>query len=286
MPHIFVSHASADAAWANSAVSELERRGLTCWIAPRNIPPGAVYQQSLWDALQASSAVLFVHSSQSSGSAHVLRELEVGTRFGVPIVPVQIDQFTPTGASGYMIAGLQLVRLSQAGEDDWSNLTRVLDGARSSVRDLSRLERVFENAGYSDEEARRRSSALDPLVASCGGNATGALACLQVFSQLPFLDAPEREASMLCALEEWLNEVSVAWEQGTDLIWPKAGDKFDPDRMIAVHEPRVGTWGSYPPVIAGTVRACLRPGLVVVGPASVPFGRIQAVVRTMSATDT
>jgi hypothetical protein len=41
---VFVSYASADAALANATVETLERRGLRCWIAPRDIMPGAQYR--------------------------------------------------------------------------------------------------------------------------------------------------------------------------------------------------------------------------------------------------
>jgi TIR domain len=37
---IFVSYASPDAPAANSVVATLEKHGLKCWIAPRDVIPG------------------------------------------------------------------------------------------------------------------------------------------------------------------------------------------------------------------------------------------------------
>jgi hypothetical protein len=40
---VFVSYASQDAVVANSIVESLEAHGLKCWMAPRNVKPGAQY---------------------------------------------------------------------------------------------------------------------------------------------------------------------------------------------------------------------------------------------------
>ena len=40
-PRVFVSHASPDAAVAQRIVAALERDGIRCWIAPRNVSAGA-----------------------------------------------------------------------------------------------------------------------------------------------------------------------------------------------------------------------------------------------------
>lgn len=39
----FISHASADREAANAIAASLEAKGLTCWIAPRDVRPGAEY---------------------------------------------------------------------------------------------------------------------------------------------------------------------------------------------------------------------------------------------------
>jgi hypothetical protein len=43
---VFVSYASQDAAIANSIVEHLESQGLKCWIAPRDVKPGAQPRRS------------------------------------------------------------------------------------------------------------------------------------------------------------------------------------------------------------------------------------------------
>jgi hypothetical protein len=51
--HVFVSYASQDATVANSIVENLEQHGLKCWIAPRDVKPGAQYADAIVTAALA-----------------------------------------------------------------------------------------------------------------------------------------------------------------------------------------------------------------------------------------
>jgi hypothetical protein len=46
-PAVFSSYASQDAAAAAALVEALERHHITCWIAPRDVKPGALYVVSV-----------------------------------------------------------------------------------------------------------------------------------------------------------------------------------------------------------------------------------------------
>ena len=48
---LFVSHVHEDRTAALEIVDELERRGVPCWIAPRNVRPGKPFDEEIADAL-------------------------------------------------------------------------------------------------------------------------------------------------------------------------------------------------------------------------------------------
>jgi hypothetical protein len=48
---VFVSYASQDAAVANSIVESLEAQDLKCWMAPRDVKPGAQYADAIVRAI-------------------------------------------------------------------------------------------------------------------------------------------------------------------------------------------------------------------------------------------
>ena len=45
--HVFISYASQDAAVAGALVEALEQNGVKCWIAPRDVAPGAKWDEAL-----------------------------------------------------------------------------------------------------------------------------------------------------------------------------------------------------------------------------------------------
>jgi TIR domain len=95
---VFISHSTRDKAVANAVVAALEREGISCWIAPRNVLPGADWGQSLIQGIRASRVFVLLLSSAANSSRHILREVERAVHMGIPIVPLRIEEVVPEGA--------------------------------------------------------------------------------------------------------------------------------------------------------------------------------------------
>jgi TolB-like protein len=91
-PPVFVSYASPDVVVANAVVEALERTGLACWIAPRNVVPGSPYAGQIILAIDACRAIVLILSQHSAASPHVLREIERAASKRHAIVALRIDQ--------------------------------------------------------------------------------------------------------------------------------------------------------------------------------------------------
>jgi hypothetical protein len=102
--HIFVSHSHEDSAAADLIVKGLEERGVTCWLAPRDVPPGGSYVEALLNAIESASCFVLIYSQHSNASSHVLREVERALKFGLNIVPVRFDDSTPSKSLDYLLA--------------------------------------------------------------------------------------------------------------------------------------------------------------------------------------
>lgn len=48
--HVFISHSSHDSYYVERIPRHLEARGILCWMAPRDIPPGADWAESMMGA--------------------------------------------------------------------------------------------------------------------------------------------------------------------------------------------------------------------------------------------
>jgi predicted Zn finger-like uncharacterized protein len=100
----FISYASQDASTANLVCSGLEKEGLRCWIAPRDILPGAEYGASIVAAIHRSRSLVLVFSSHANHSPQVRREVERAASKDLPIVPLRIENVTPSEAMEFFIS--------------------------------------------------------------------------------------------------------------------------------------------------------------------------------------
>ena len=112
--HVFISYASPDAAVAKALVEDLERHGIACWIAPRNVDAGALYADSIVRAIGGAKAFVLVLSENSIDSSHVGKEVERASSKKRPIFTLRIDAAPLTPALEYFLSESQWIE-AQAG---------------------------------------------------------------------------------------------------------------------------------------------------------------------------
>jgi TolB-like protein/Flp pilus assembly protein TadD len=112
---VFVSYASQDAAVANSLVENLEQHGLKCWIAPRDVKPGAQYADAIVRAINEAKAVVLVMSGSAVASSHVGKEIERGSSKRKPIIAFRIDAVPLNHALEYFLSESQWIDVPQLG---------------------------------------------------------------------------------------------------------------------------------------------------------------------------
>jgi hypothetical protein len=88
---VFVSYASPDVQIADELVALLERQGLRCWIAPRDVAPGGLYADAIIRAINAAKALVLLLSAQSVASPHVGKEIERASAKRRPILALRTD---------------------------------------------------------------------------------------------------------------------------------------------------------------------------------------------------
>ncbi len=126
----FLSYASADAAVAERVCSHLEGAGMRIWIAPRDVPAGAQYADTLVRAINASRTLLLILSKHSVDSAHVGKEVERASSKRKPIVAIRLDAAPLTPAFEYFLSESQWV---DAREGLDAALPRLTDDLRQLV---------------------------------------------------------------------------------------------------------------------------------------------------------
>jgi len=101
---VFISYSSADKATADAMCATLESKGIRCWIAPRDVLPGAEYAQAIVDGISESRMLVLLLSSHSNASPQVMREVERAVSKGIPILPFRIEDVILSKSMEYFVS--------------------------------------------------------------------------------------------------------------------------------------------------------------------------------------
>jgi hypothetical protein len=92
---LFVSHVTEDRVAALQVVEELERRGIRCWITPRDVGAGKAYDDEIADAIYGSRALLLIFSEHCNSNQYIRREITVAGNAHKLIIPFRIENAEP-----------------------------------------------------------------------------------------------------------------------------------------------------------------------------------------------
>ena len=93
---VFISHSSADKSVADEVCAYLERNGVPCWIAPRDVTPGKNYGAAIVDAIDECDLFVLILSHESNRSGQVAREVERAASNNDVIIPFRIESVQPS----------------------------------------------------------------------------------------------------------------------------------------------------------------------------------------------
>ena len=101
---VFISHSHHDKALADAACARLEAHGIRCWIAPRDVPPGANWAGAVAEAIGSARVFVLIFSGAVLESEQVAREITVAANNGLTIMPVRTENVEPTGSFVYYLS--------------------------------------------------------------------------------------------------------------------------------------------------------------------------------------
>ena len=108
-PRVFVSYATADRKRALGVCSAIEKRGVPCWIATRDVAPGDHYQEAIVGAIRNARVLVLVFSKAANNSDEIKKELSLASRFRVPVIALRIADVEPNDAFAYELSTRQWI---------------------------------------------------------------------------------------------------------------------------------------------------------------------------------
>jgi hypothetical protein len=104
---VFISHSSKDRETADTICAHLESAGIKCWIAPRDIEPGATWTKGIMQGLDACRVLILVFSEHANDSDHVQREVAKAFSSGLAVIPFRIKDVLPNQSLSYFLDTIQ-----------------------------------------------------------------------------------------------------------------------------------------------------------------------------------
>jgi hypothetical protein len=101
---VFISYSSKDKDAGIAVCEGLERHGVRCWMAPRDIVPGQGWAKSILGAISNARVMVLLLTAEANVSPQIEREVERAVHRRVPIVPVRIEDVLPGEALEYFLS--------------------------------------------------------------------------------------------------------------------------------------------------------------------------------------
>jgi len=144
---VFISHSSADKEIAEQVCEYLEKHGVLCWIAPRDVTPGKNYGAAIIDAIDECRVFVLILSSESNKSRQVVREVERAASTDSVILPFRIEDVQPSRDIAFYVSAAH-----------W------LDAAKHPVQEqYDELLAAIQNWQKADQTSESAGTASPPL---------------------------------------------------------------------------------------------------------------------------
>lgn len=104
---VFISHAKEDRATAEEMYQWLEKEGIRCWMAPRDIRAAANYQEEIIEAIKTAKVMVVILSSAANDSPFVPKEVERAVTNRVSVLPFRVEDVPPGKSLELFISSAQ-----------------------------------------------------------------------------------------------------------------------------------------------------------------------------------
>jgi TolB-like protein len=163
---VFVSYASGDAAVASALVEALERHGVACWIAPRDVKAGALYAEAIVRAISDAKALVLVLSANSVASAHVGKEVERASSKRRPVIALRIDEAPLSPALEYFLSESHWIDARAGGMD--AALATLITAIREPERNAPGITSVVTPATSGTTVSAAHPKSRNRIVSAIG----------------------------------------------------------------------------------------------------------------------
>lgn len=169
---VYVCYSSKDKMAADQVVRTVEANGVTCWMAPRDLKPGAPWGAEIIAAIEASKIFVLVFSHSSNDSIQALHEVEAALMKDIVIIPFRIEDVQPEKRMNYFLASMHWIdALPKPIESHWNQLVETICahlGIQPQGHKIDPQEPVIEFFPETNELSSRGLTTIDSIAIQKG----------------------------------------------------------------------------------------------------------------------
>jgi dienelactone hydrolase len=103
---VFISYSIKDKNVADAVCSIMEKNGIRCWMAPRDITPGVPFAEAIIDGIKGSKVFILIYSSNSNHSNQVIKEVDRAVHHGLAIIPLRLEDVPMSKQLEYYVSNV------------------------------------------------------------------------------------------------------------------------------------------------------------------------------------
>jgi hypothetical protein len=151
MTKVFISYGRRDRKIAESLCNWLETRGISCWIAPRDIHSGISYAGEITRAIRSALLIVVICSKNASKSEHVKTEINLAFNSSKFILPYCLDDTPFDDDLEYYLSFKQRIPYSGDYDKDFALIEKIILSHRNGT--ISSGVPDFHPKGHKDHKA-------------------------------------------------------------------------------------------------------------------------------------
>ena len=140
MKEVFISYSTVDLASAETVRNVLESNGLSCWMAPRDIPGGSNYTREIPIAIRNCKVFVLILSKNAQGSQWVLKELDSAVNCGKVILPFMLEDCILNDEFNFLLTGAQRYAAYQKKAEAMETLISRIHGSLRTRRSQTQFQ--------------------------------------------------------------------------------------------------------------------------------------------------
>ena len=132
MGYAFISYSTANQAEADSVRTFFQKNGISCWMAPYDIPAGCEYAEVICDALSGCSCLVLILTAKAQASVWVKKEINLAVSDGKTIIPIKLEDIALNSSMRLYLNDQQIISVNEV-DGNSVEMQKVLMAVRACI---------------------------------------------------------------------------------------------------------------------------------------------------------